>query len=453
MSKLSAKYRLKIAKKTDERIRSMNEIITGIQIIKMYSWENPFIKLIESIREKEMVLIKIGNYLEAVNISLEFCVDRTAIFLCILTYVLTGNVPNAQYVYIVSAFYKMLMSTLSVSLPEAVARLLQANVSIKRFEDFLSLNEITLVPPISNKIGIEMTQASAKWTQFSQTLSQIDFEAKPQELVAIIGPVGSGKTSLLNVFLNELSLEEGKLEIGGTVSYATQEPWLFSGTIRQNILFGLAMKPKRYNEVLRICALESDLARLPYLDNTIVGERGILLSGGQKARINLARAVYREADIYLLDDPLAAVDASVGKQIFENCISGYLKNKCTVLVTHQVQYLASADRIYLLENGKVVISGSYENLKTSGENFTKLLNSIETPAKESQENSIIKETDTKIEEQEVEMEHKASGKVSTKVYSKYWTSGGTPCVLFVIVLLFIMTELCATGANYFVTFW
>lgn len=145
------------------------------------------------------------------------------------------------------------------------------------------------------------------------------------ELCAVVGPVGSGKSTLLQVILGELELDEGRLEISGEISYAPQEPWLFEGSVKNNIVFVGDFNEKRYREVVKVCALERDFQLLPLGDETIVGERGISLSGGQRARISLARAIYRKAEIYLLDDPLSAVDTHVGKHIFEQCIMEYLK--------------------------------------------------------------------------------------------------------------------------------
>ncbi|XP_018360600.1 PREDICTED: probable multidrug resistance-associated protein lethal(2)03659, partial [Trachymyrmex cornetzi] len=144
--------------------------------------------------------------------------------------------------------------------------------------------------------------------------------------------------------------------INGKIAYASQEPWLFAGSVRQNILFGRNMEQVRYNHVIEVCQLKRDFSLLPYGDKTIIGERGISLSGGQRARINLARAVYADADIYLMDDPLSAVDAHVGKCMFEKCINKYLGNK-TRIVTHQLQYLHNVDRIIVLKNGTIQAEG------------------------------------------------------------------------------------------------
>jgi ATP-binding cassette subfamily C (CFTR/MRP) protein 4 len=404
----------------------------------------------------EIKLIKIANYLDTLTTSFSFFINRTAIFLCILTYVLTGNNPNAQYVFVVSSFYGMLMSSASLYLPMAVARTLQANVSIKRFENFLQLEEVENKTIVANQVGLRIVEATANWSETSMenTLSNIKLEINPSQVVAIIGPIGSGKSSLLQLCLNELPLISGSVEIGGRISYANQEPWLFGGTIRQNILFGQSMDTDKYKEVIRVCALEEDIAQFPYGDNTIVGERGILLSGGQKARINLARAVYKEADIYLLDDPLSAVDASVGKHLFNNCISGYLKDKCTILVTHQVQYLTSVDKIYLMSNGAIAASGSYSDLQASGEDFTKLLKDTEKHEQPEENNEIETTINTKDEkEQDEEKETRSSGQLSSKVYTTYIRACGTWFNFFLLILLFILTEIFATGADYYIAFW
>lgn len=149
---------------------------------------------------------------------------------------------------------------------------------------------------------------------------------------------------------DELDVIGGHIKVNGTISYASQEPWVFAATIRQNILFGQNYDKKRYNRVVTVCALQRDFEQFPNGDLTLIGDRGASLSGGQKARINLARAVYREADIYLLDDPLSAVDVHVGKHLFEKCINGYLGHKTRILVTHQVYHLKSANRIVVLRN-------------------------------------------------------------------------------------------------------
>ena len=196
----------------------------------------------------------------------------------------------------------------------------------------------------SDKANLE----GEKSVKLFNVLKNINIACRPGELVIVVGPVGCGKTSLLQVILSELRIREGTVQVNGRLSYATQENWIFGGTIRENILFDSEFDPDRYEEVIRVCALERDLTLFADGDRTQIGERGIALSGGQKARISLARALYFDADIYLLDDPLSAVDAHVSKHIFKNAISDYLKQKTVILVTHQLGFIRFADRVLFL---------------------------------------------------------------------------------------------------------
>ncbi|XP_063913947.1 probable multidrug resistance-associated protein lethal(2)03659 isoform X1 [Zophobas morio] len=454
ISKIIAGLRSKVAVRTDDRMSHMNEIISGIQVIKLYGWEQPFIKMIDTFRRVEVKFIRKLSYLNSFLVSLMKFVERTVIFLCILVYVLTGNNPNAHYVYVVTSFYSILVISVSVLLPLAVSDLLKANVSIKRFEKFLKLEEVELIKKTQEAVGIKVKKVTAKWVQSYEhnTLSDVDFEIYRNQTVAIVGPTGSGKSSLLHLCLGEIPIIKGSIEIGGTIAYANQEPWLFGGTVKQNILFGLPMLPKKYKEVVRVCALEDDMVQFPHGDNTIVGERGILLSGGQKARIGLARAVYKDADIYLLDDPLSAVDANVGKQIFNNCIIGYLKGKCTILVTHQTQYLASVDKIYLLTDGKISVSGSYTDLLKEN-NFAYALKENETHQDEASEMTGTDLSKLEHKEQNVTSETRAVGKVSITVYQSYMRACGSYWICLLTLVPFVLCECFGTGADYFIAFW
>lgn len=223
-----------------------------------------------------------------------------------------------------------------------------------------------------------MSNINASWdAPLKKTLDDINLNVKAGTLCAIIGPVGSGKSSLLHLLLGELPIESGKSVLNGSLAYASQEPWLFTGTVRNNILFGQEYEHNRYHEVVKCCALKTDFEQLPNGDRTMVGERGSSLSGGQRARISLARAVYKSAGIYLLDDPLSAVDAHVGKHLFDEVIGpkGRLSMLKTtrLLVTHQVHFLKEADVIIILENGRIMRQGTYSELANSNLDFAKLL--------------------------------------------------------------------------------
>ncbi|KAH0816952.1 hypothetical protein GEV33_005840 [Tenebrio molitor] len=259
-------------------------------------------------------------------------------------------------------------------MPVSLIRLADVKVLVNRIENFLlndyqkpnklrsepksfyRLVDISVFKIQKPEAVVCIDRASVKWDQSLSinVLSDITFTAASGELVGVVGTTGSGKSTLLQMILKEMDLEEGNVCVRGTISYAPQDSWIFSASIRQNILFGQDMDKEKYHRVLRCCALERDLSLFPHGDQTLVGERGIMLSGGQKARVNLARAVYRDADIYLLDDPLSAVDSHVARHIFETCFLDYLKNKCIVLVTHQIQFLHNISKIYLLQQQKLV---------------------------------------------------------------------------------------------------
>ncbi|CAG9767557.1 unnamed protein product [Ceutorhynchus assimilis] len=475
MGRLQSKFRLKTAMKTDDRVRNMNEIISGIQVIKMYNWEDYFSTLIEKIRRMEIKQIRLASYIRAIHVSFSKFITRTSIFLCILTYTLTGNRPNAGFVYVVQSFYNIIKTAMTNNFPQAVTDLAETLVSIKRIEMFLLFHEVKklqikqnqrkiihsstpLINAASKKsVGIYLHDVSAKWNKYLQenTLSGINFNVGPKQLVAIVGAVGSGKTSLLHVVMQELSMTKGLKDIVGQISYSSQEPWLFAGTIRQNILFGEQYIKKRYERVVRVCALERDFEILPFGDKCVIGDRGVTLSGGQRARINLARAVYKEADIYLLDDPLSAVDTHVGKKLFEDCITGFLNNKCTVLVTHQLQYLKSVSRIYIMENGKITANGTYQEIQNGDGEFSKLFK-----AQIEEEDDFTDNPDAKFnicepaEDQPSEIkETRETGTIAGKVYMAYFKAAGGWCCGIFVLFLFVITQVVSTSADYFVKFW
>ena len=191
------------------------------------------------------------------------------------------------------------------------------------------------------------------------SLKDISLEVTNGQLVGITGPVGSGKTSLLMAIVGELPISSGRSSCYGTIAYLSQVPWVFSGTLRENILFGKDFDKKKYDTIILVCDLKTDLDCFPKGDLTEVGQRGVILSGGQRARVSLARGIYSDADIYLLDDPLSAVDATVGKHLFNRCIKGFLADRIRILVSHQLQFLKQTDYVIVLENGTIAQEFKY----------------------------------------------------------------------------------------------
>ncbi|CAG9837334.1 unnamed protein product [Diabrotica balteata] len=479
-------YRLRTALRTDERVRLMNEILSGIQVIKMYAWETPFAQLVAMARRHEIKSLRATAFMRGIFLSFIMYSTRISLFVSILAYVLSGYDISAEKVFVITSFYSVLRQSLTVFFPQGIAQVAEVRISIQRLNKFMQFEEIDMVrekfgrcsmsssksldlsksvngvdkSERKGELGVFLNNATAKWSEMSvdNTLTNINIKVYPSQLLGVIGPVGSGKSSLLHVILQELKLVNGSVTVNGTVSYASQEPWLFAGSVRQNILFGQPMDKLRYKTVVKKCALERDFRLLPYGDKTIVGDRGVSLSGGQRARINLARAVYKQADVYLLDDPLSAVDTHVGKEIFEQCITGYLKNKTVILVTHQIQYLQELDNILYLEDG-IPKTGSFRELQASGLDFTKSLGESSEEEETTKESEVMRQLSIKsVASVEVEApkeieEQKGTGSIGGYVYRAYFKAGGNCCVIFIFFFLFLLTQIFASASDYYLSYW
>ncbi|KAA6387486.1 MAG: putative ABC transporter C family member 12, partial [Streblomastix strix] len=220
------------------------------------------------------------------------------------------------------------------------------------------------------------------------TLQDISLTLPVGSLTMVIGGIGSGKTSIAASIIGDIERESGEVRIKGSIAYCPQTPWINNNTIRGNITFGSQFIEEKYLKIINVCCLEQDLITLAAGDQTAIGEKGVNLSGGQKARIQLARAVYSDRDIYILDDPLSAVDAHVGRFLFENCVCGELRSKTRLLMTNQLQYLDRADNVILLRSGKIVAQGTSEELREKGISFEKyIIRSKDKKAKEKEKNN------------------------------------------------------------------
>lgn len=492
--KLSSKFRRETAYKTDERVRLMDEIINGIQVIKMYAWEKPFEKLIRISRINELKKVTKLSYVRGLFMTFNLFTTRVALFSAMLTMVLSDQPITAKTVFVFMSYFNILSQTMSSMFVRGISEMAELFVAIKRLQEFLmneefedtskSDNNNDLNDDKGNKshkvnenISVELQNVTAKWnkTKSENALSDISVSVDKGSLLGIIGPVGSGKSSFLQTLLGELDVMNGDVIINGKLSYASQEPWVFAATIRQNILFGEEYHKKRYNEVIKACALDKDFKQFDDGDKTIVGDRGASLSGGQKARINLARAVYRNADIYLLDDPLSAVDVHVGKHLFRECIDGFLKGKTRILVTHQVDHLKGAEHIVILNEGKVETEGSFKNLSNNQDVvYAKLLTQEEESEVEDQpERKTIRQIsrskslsvsslhsdlsctlDDEKEEKPIDMiEETSKGKVHGSLFMKYLYAGGNCFFVMTVLVLYILAQLSASGVDYFVSIW
>uniref|UniRef100_A0A803SNM2 Multidrug resistance-associated protein 4 n=1 Tax=Anolis carolinensis TaxID=28377 RepID=A0A803SNM2_ANOCA len=378
LGKLFSSLRSRTAALTDVRIRTMNEVIAGMRIIKMYAWEKSFADLVSSIRRKEISMVLKSSYLRGMNLASFFIASKITMFMTFMTYVLLGNVITASRVFVAVSLYSTVRLTVTLFFPAAIEKVSEALVSNRRIKNFLILDEVSQLTPqlkTNNEVALAVHDLTCYWDKTLEmpTLQKIAFTVRPGELLIVIGPVGAGKSSLLSAILGELSASKGFIDVQGRIAYVSQQPWVFSGTVRNNILFGKEYYKDRYEKVLKACALKKDMELLADGDLTVIGDRGVTLSGGQKARVNLARAVYQDADIYLLDDPLSAVDAEVSRHLFEKCICQTLHKKVCILVTHQLQYLQAAKQILILKEGVEVGKGTYSDILKSGIDFASLL--------------------------------------------------------------------------------
>ncbi|XP_067842586.1 multidrug resistance-associated protein 4 isoform X2 [Heptranchias perlo] len=470
---------------TDNRIRTMNEVISGMRIIKMYAWEKPFSNLITQIRKKEIAKILKSSYLRALNMASFFIASKIILFVTFMMYVLLGNTISASRVFVTVSLYSAVRLTVTLFFPAAIQTVSEGLISIRRIKTFLILEEIKKpyeeVHSSENDHSVHVQDLTCYWDKTIETpsLQNISFSVKPGELLAVIGPVGAGKSSILAAILGELSKENGIMNIQGKIAYCAQQPWVFPGTVRSNILFGKEYQRAKYEKVISACALKKDLELLQDGDLTQIGDRGVTLSGGQKARVNLARAVYQDADIYLLDDPLSAVDAEVGRHLFEQCIAGILKNKPRILVTHQLQYLSAASQILILKEGQVVEKGKFKQLLKSGVDFASLLKQDEedeqtdshsatkiTKERTLSQTSVLSLDSSTQSHKEASIEppgesvlsavpeeSRSEGSIGFRVYKKYFLAGANCFMVLVVIILNLLAQVSYVLQDWWLSYW
>ncbi|CAF1514132.1 unnamed protein product [Adineta steineri] len=370
----------KRVRQTDLRIKLMNEIVKSIHLVKMYVWERPFQIKVERVRKRETFYVICQSLVNTIKIVNGQTFPST-FFLIIFGLLWYRRAPfDTDFFTIAFVLISYLRHTYLHNFSNACVNLSQYWVACDRIEKFLLCDEYNRSNAINYDLnnendssGIDVEQVSSSWEKNSSfQLHDITFSARSGELIIIIGSIASGKSSLLMTLLGEMQITNGKISYNknSRLCYVPQEPWVFSGTIRENILFGLDYDAQKFNRCIHATALNIDLENLPYGDSTIVGDNGVILSGGQKARLSLARALYRDDDIYLLDDPLSAVDVEVARHIVEKCILGKLHSKVCILVTHQIQFLKYATKIIFLDKGVQIATGTHTQLLRTCPEFT-----------------------------------------------------------------------------------
>ena len=384
-----------------------------------------------------------------------------ATLLSVVTLVLTGQPITPVNVFMLLGFMDLARYQTCLHISSALLQANDAYASLGRIEDFLLLrvqSERHNSNPESKetKVTSDLLDQQAKMARIFNPdivknplnepsilcvsnltnrqierkdefiLQDIEFSTTPKSLTVITGPVGSGKSTLLSAIAGENSEVRGTITSQCSFVYVPQTAWIFSGTIRENILFGQPFDETKYTRVIEACALTVDIQQFPDYDKTVVGERGQVLSGGQKARVSLARAVYADADLYLLDDPLSAVDFKVGQYIFKTCINNLLGDKTRVLTSHQEQHMKEADQVIVLYKGRVLEKGRFTELQEKGilnTTVDPLYQAVEKDGKDT--NSVAREILQPNEPRslQISQEDRSIGVVSSKLYWNYFRSG------------------------------
>ncbi|XP_032743536.1 multidrug resistance-associated protein 9 isoform X3 [Rattus rattus] len=532
MAKLNSAFRRSAISVTDKRVQTMNEFLTCIKLIKMYAWEKSFMNTIHDIRKREKKLLEKAGYVQSGNSALAPIVSTIAIVSTFTCHIFLKRTLTAPVAFSVIAMFNVMKFSIAI-LPFSVKAVAEASVSLRRMKKILVAKSppsyitqpedpdtilllanatLTWEQEINRKRGPSKTQDQRRHVFKKQraelyseqslsdqgvasperqsgspksVLHNISFVVRKGKVLGICGNVGSGKSSLISALLGQMQLQKGVVAVSGPLAYVSQQAWIFHGNVRENILFGEKYNHQRYQHTVHVCGLQKDLNSLPYGDLTEIGERGVNLSGGQRQRISLARAVYANRQLYLLDDPLSAVDAHVGKHVFEECIKKTLKGKTVVLVTHQLQFLESCDEVILLEDGEICEKGTHKELMEERGRYAKLIHNlrglqfkdpehiynvamVET-LKESQaqrdEDAVLTSGDEKDEGKEpeteefvdikapvhqlIQIESPQEGIVTWKTYHTYIKASGGYLVSFLVLCLFFLMM----GSSAFSTWW
>ncbi|GLV33119.1 uncharacterized protein CBL_10466 [Carabus blaptoides fortunei] len=500
----------KMMNQKDERVKLMTEVLRGIRTIKLHVWQSHFIRSITKQRSGELRYLKGRKYLDALCV---YFWATTPVLISILTfgtYVLMGKHLNAATVFTSMALLNMLIGPLN-AFPWVLNGLTEAWVSIKRVQRLLDLPDLDLNAYYDDALidtdedtHIQLTNAQFNWDKSTANvklseqrrktradkkgkskkkinhgetsgvieednnvtasqefyLSGINLNVKRGDFIGIVGHVGSGKSSLLAGILAEIAKDNGSvavadLELG--FGFVTQQPWLQRGTLRENILFGKAYNDTRYCTVLHACCLTDDIHLLPAGDLTGVGEGGVTLSGGQKARVALARAVYQDKPIYLLDDIMSAVDPKVARHIYQHCIMNLLASKTRILCTHHTQYLVNADHVLVLEDGRIIQEGKpsevfddFDEIFLSSEIDNSLSSYADCRLTETLSTEVI--SARKDNESILNEESREIGSVQFDVYGSYWKAVGH-LLSISILLSMVLMQTSRNMTDWWLSYW
>ncbi|KIM84372.1 hypothetical protein PILCRDRAFT_96946 [Piloderma croceum F 1598] len=491
------KFRRNSMQWTDRRAKLLQELLGGMKIIKFFAWEVPFLKRIFGFRQKEMGYVRSLLLLRAGSNAFAMSLPVLASVLSFVTYSLSGHSMDPAVIFSSLSLFQLLRLPL-MFLPVSLSTITDATNATQRLYDVFEAEtlEETLIQDPDLKSAVEIVGAEFTWDtppletedaksgkRRSNKVPAVPETVKPAkdvpfrvketnlsiprgQLIAIVGPVGTGKTSILQGIIGEMRRTAGTVKFGGTVSYCPQSAWIQNATIRENICFGRPFDADKYWKAIRDACLEPDLDVLGATgDLTEVGEKGISLSGGQKQRINIARAIYCDAEIQIFDDPLSALDAHVGKAVFENVLRSNLARKTRILVTHALHFLPQVDYILTIVDGRVAESGTYSELMANDGAFSKFVTEFSSNDEateqdgEGAETNVIDEVKTKARQNAtsnggiMQTEERNTGAISAEVYKEYLRAGNGQIIVPLLLISLALMQGVTVMSSYWLVYW
>lgn len=496
------KRRRNINKITDQRVSLTQEILQAVRFVKFFGWESSFLARLKEIRSREIrsiqTLLAVRNGILCVSMSIPIF----ASMLAFITYALSKHELSPAPIFSSLALFNSLRMPLNM-LPLVIGQVTDAWTALNRIQEFLLAEEQKedIEKDGQMEHAIELEHASFTWERLPTEkkaekkprpaspagispvgtekaeeeptepepfkLHDLTLEAGRNELLAVIGTVGCGKSSLLSALAGDMRVTGGKVRMSTTRAFCPQYAWIQNTSVRNNILFGGEYDETWYNQVIDACALAPDLEILPNGDQTEIGERGITVSGGQKQRLNIARAIYFNAELVLMDDPLSAVDAHVGRHIMDKAICGLLKDRCRILATHQLHVLSRCDRIVVMDEGRIHAVDTFDNLMRDNEAFRRLMSSSR------QEDSEEKledgdETTGDLEEKQaspkeaapgkpvvalMQQEEKATASVDWGVWKAYIRASGSYFNAIMVLILLALANVVNIWTSLWLSYW
>ncbi|WCJ26433.1 ABC transporter C family member 10 [Euphorbia peplus] len=439
--KTQLKYQRKLMHKQDERLKVITEALANMKVLKLYAWQTHFKNLIHGLREEELDCISKLLLQKAYNLVLFW---SCPVLIPAITFWACHFLKISLSASSVFTFLATLRSAQeSVSLiPEVLKSFIEAKVSLDRIRRFLDEPELqkrnfllnSSIKELNESICIQSNEIFWDANRSAKpTLMNINLVVQEGKNVAVCGEVGSGKSTLLAAVLGEVPKINGTVRVHGKIAYVPQVAWIQSATVQENILFGSELDQVRFQDVIEKCSLVKDLEMFPFGELTLIGEKGVNLSGGQKQRIQLARALYQDADVYLLDDPFSAVDAHTATSLFNEYVIRALSGKTVLLVTHQVDFLPAFNSILLMSGGEIIREATYDELMASSHEFQDLVNAHKNAAgyserqnekrteatEELQTASVHEHLIEPIADQLIQEEERETGNTGLKPYLQY----------------------------------